>query len=109
MLKAIGYGPLQVFSLMVMEGLVQAAVATVIGGVLAAPAMVYLQTTGLDVAGLGGVSVVGMTTPPIWHASYTLEVVSVPVQMLFIIVLAAVIYPAAKAAWIRPVEAMHHQ
>ena len=29
--------------------------------------------------------------------------------MLFSIVLAAVIYPAAKAAWIAPVEAMHHQ
>ena len=108
-LKAIGYGPLQVFTLMVLEGLLQAVVATAVGGALALPAMAYLQVYGLDVGALGGVSMAGMTMPTIWHAAYTVSVVQVPIVMLFGIVLAAVIYPAAKAAWIRPVEAMHHQ
>lgn len=108
-LKAIGYSPGQVFSLMVLEGLVQAAVAAVVGSVLALPVMYWLTTEGLQIAGLAGVSMMGMTMPPVWHGVYTLDVVAVPVVMLFGIVLAAVVYPAAKAAWIRPVEAMHHQ
>lgn len=108
-LKAIGYGPLQVFSLMVTEGMLQAVVAAVIGSVLALPVMAYLQTSGVDIGVLGGVSMLGMTMPTIWHGVYTLEGVRVPVIMLFAIVFASVLYPAAKAAFIRPVEAMHHQ
>ncbi len=107
-LKAIGYGPGQVFSLMVMEGLLQAGVATIVGSVLALPVMYWLSAEGVQIAGFSGVSTMGMTMPPVWHGAYTLEAVSVPLVMLFGIVLAAVIYPAAKAAWIRPVEAMHH-
>lgn len=108
-LKAIGYGPLQVFLLMVMEGLLQATVATVIGGVFALPAMAWLQVHGVDIGALGGVSMLGMTMPTIWRADYTVAVVKVPVIMLYGIVAAAVVYPAAKAALIRPIEAMHHQ
>lgn len=108
-LKAIGYGPLQVFTLMVAEGLLQAGVAALIGSALALPVMVYLQLYGIDVGALGGVSMLGMTMPTIWHGAYTLEVVAVPLVMLFGIVFVAVLYPAAKAAWIRPVEAMQHQ
>jgi ABC-type lipoprotein release transport system permease subunit len=108
-LKAIGYSPMQVFSLMVLEGLVQAGVATVVGSLLALPVMYWLSTEGLQIAGLAGVRMMGMTMPPVWHGVYTLDVVAVPLVMLFGIVLAAVVYPAAKAAWIRPVEAIHHQ
>jgi ABC-type lipoprotein release transport system permease subunit len=108
-LKAIGYSPGQVFFLMVAEGMLQAVVATVVGCVLAAPFAVYLQTVGVDIGALGGVSMIGMTMPTIWHGVYTPAVLAVPIEMLFFIVFAAVLYPAAKAAWIRPVEAMHHQ
>lgn len=108
-LKAIGYGPLQVFSLMVAEGLLQALVATGMGSLLALPFMAYLQIYGVDIGALGGVSMIGMTMPTLWHGVYTWEGVRVPIQMLFFIVFIAVLYPATKAAWIRPVEAMHHQ
>lgn len=107
-LKAIGFGPGQVFSLMMLEGLFQAGVASVVAGVLALPAMYWLSTEGLQIAGLAGVSMMGMTMPPVWHGVYTLDTVSVPLLMLFGIVFVAVLYPAVKAAWIRPVEAMHH-
>lgn len=108
-LKAIGYGPLQVMSMMLIEGFVQAAVATVIGITLAAPGMWYLTTHGIDVGVLGGVQMAGLTMPAVWHGVYRLDTAIVPVVMLFFIVFGAVIYPALKAAWVRPVEAMHHQ
>lgn len=108
-LKAIGYGPGQVFLLMMTEGLLQAVVATVVGTVTAIPVMAYLTVYGIDVGALGGVKVVGMVMPTVWRGIYTPDVMVVPVVMLYCIVLAAVIYPAVKAALIRPVEAMHHQ
>ncbi len=108
-LKAIGFGPGHVLSMMVLEGLFQACVAVVAGLALAAPAMWYLSTYGIDVGVLGGLQMAGMTMPAVWHGHYTVEGSSVPVIMLFVIVLGAVIYPALKAAWIRPVEAMQHQ
>jgi putative ABC transport system permease protein len=107
-LKAIGYGPGQVFSMMVAEALVQASVATVLGGLIALPGMVWLQRVGIDVGTLGGLQMAGMTMPAIWKGSYTLATVRVPVVMLFVIAVAAVLWPAAKAAWIQPVEAMRH-
>lgn len=108
-LKAIGYGPGQVFTLMMLEGVFQALVATVVGGVLAVPFMVWLQNTGVNIGALAGTSMMGMTMPTIWRGSYSAAVIQVPIFMLFGIVLAAVAYPALRAAWIRPVEAMHHQ
>ncbi len=108
-LKAIGYGPFQVLSMMLIEGLVQAGIATAIGLLLAAPCMWYLQVHGINVGVLGGMQMAGMTMPPIWKGLYTVENLQVPVVMLFIITFVAVLYPAAKAAWISPVEAMHHQ
>jgi ABC-type antimicrobial peptide transport system permease subunit len=108
-LKAIGYGPGQVLVMMLLEGLIQATLAAGLGLLLAAPCMVYLQVHGLDVGGLGGTGMMGLTMPALWHGKYTLEVVRVPIGMLFGVVLAAVIWPAVKAARLSPLDAMHHQ
>lgn len=108
-LKAIGYGPGQVFVLMVLEGLLQAVVATGIGVVLAVPVGWYLSTAGVDIGALAGTSMAGVTMPAIWHAAYSLDKVLPPLVLLFVVVFGSVLYPAAKAAWIAPVEAMHHQ
>lgn len=108
-LKAIGYGPGQVMAMMITEALIQACVATVLGVLIAAPGMYYLQVVGVNVGSLGGMQMAGMTMPPVWNAYYTIGTTQVPVLMLFFISFAAVIYPALKAAWISPVEAMQHQ
>ncbi|MCB9674743.1 MAG: ABC transporter permease [Alphaproteobacteria bacterium] len=108
-LKAIGYGPFQVLAMMLLEGMLQACVATVVGIVLAVPFMYYLQVYGINVGKLGGMQMAGMTMPPVWNAYYTVSTAQVPVLMLFFIVFFAVLYPAVRAAWISPVEAMHHQ
>ena len=108
-LKAIGYGPVKVASMMIAEGFLQACVAVVIGGIVAAPCMWYLSTYGIDVGRLGGMEMVGLTMPAIWKSYYAVETSGIPVFLLFFIVFGAVIYPALKAAWFSPIEAMHHQ
>ena len=108
-LKAIGFGPVRVLTMMVTEGLIQAGVATVAGLIIAAPGMWYLTVHGINVGALGGVQMIGMTMPAVWTGHFTVESASVPVVMLFVIVFIAVFYPALKAARVSPVEAMHHQ
>jgi len=108
-LKAIGYSPAQVMGMMVAEALMQAAIASVLGVLLAAPGMWYLQVVGIDVGRLSGMAMAGLTMPAVIRGEYTVGTCQVPVLMLYVISFIAVLYPAAKAAWISPVEAMHHQ
>jgi len=108
-LKAIGYSPIQVLSMMLIEGFIQGVVATGLGIALAIPVMWYLGTHGVDVGVLGGMEMAGMTMPAVWMGHYTPDVLVVPVAILFVIVFIAVIYPAVKAARLSPLDAMHHQ
>ena len=45
---------------------------------------------------------------PVWRATVSVENFTQPVIVLLSIVALAVLYPACKAAWIRPVEAMRY-
>jgi ABC-type lipoprotein release transport system permease subunit len=108
-LKAIGTGPGKVFSLIMIESLLQACVALVIGGLLAIPAAWYLSTYGIDMGRMGGTDMMGVAMRPVWYGIYRVDVVQTPIVLFFFVVFLAVLYPALKAAWIRPIEAMQHQ
>jgi len=108
-LKALGVGPLRVLSLLLIESGMQAAIAVGVGVALAVPAMWYLSTTGIDVGTLSGTNVMGVAMRPIWKGVYDVATCAGPVVMLMVIVGLAALYPALKAAWIRPLEAMHHR
>ena len=107
-LKAIGAGPFRVFGLILVESLLQACMALVIGATMALPGMWFLSTRGIDVGGLGGIDMMGVAIRPMWQGIYTVETVQTPIILLFFIVVLAVLYPALKASWIQPVQAMRH-
>ena len=71
--------------------------------------MWYLSVYGLDMAFVGGTDMMGVAMRPIWYGIYNPTIVSTPIVMLFVVVFLSVLYPALKAAWIQPVEAMKHQ
>ena len=107
--KAIGGGPGTVFRLILAESVIQIAIATGLGLGLSLPVGVYLSRYGLDVGAMAGMSMVGVAMDPTWYGVYTPQTVAGPVIMLYVIALGAVLYPALKAAFIRPVDAMRYQ
>ena len=107
-LKALGAGPLHVVSLILVESAIQAGVAIGAGVTLALPGMWYLSHVGINVGKLGGMSAMGLAMRPVWYGVYNLDTLKGPLAMLIVIVLLAALYPALKAAVIRPVEAMRY-
>ncbi len=108
-LKALGMGPLRVMNLILLESAIQTGIAVVAGVTLAIPGMWYSANVGVNVGKLGGTSAMGLAMRPVWYGVYNSRSLSGPLVMLILIVFLAVLYPACKAAWIRPVEAMRHQ
>lgn len=109
-LKALGVSPGGVLRLIYIETVIQTGLAIIIGVALAIPANFYLSTTGLDLSGsMGDLSIMGSTMDPIWRSQVTLQTYANPIFALLVIVAIAVTYPALKAAWIEPIQAMRHQ
>ncbi|MDH3569967.1 MAG: FtsX-like permease family protein, partial [Gemmatimonadota bacterium] len=108
-LKALGVGPGHVFTLVFMEGGLQTGIAIVVALALSVPGLAYLADHGLDLSGLGGMSVAGMAIDPVWRAVVTPMTIIGPVITLVVIVTVSVLYPALKAARISPVAAMRYQ
>ncbi len=108
-LKAVGMGPGRVLTMILAEAGIQVGVALVVGLLLCLPAMWYLATMGVNVGTLGGASVLGVAMRQVWHGVFSLSSISGPVVTLLVVVFLAVLYPAVRAAWIRPIAAMSHQ
>lgn len=108
-LKALGMGPWAVFKLILLESSLQTGLAVLVGASLSLPGIWYLSETGIDMGVLGGMSVAGIVWESTMRASVSAETFSGPIIMLVAVVTVAVLYPAIKAAMIRPISAMQHQ
>jgi ABC-type lipoprotein release transport system permease subunit len=108
-LKALGVGPFDVLRLIAVESAIQTGLALLVGVSLAIPGLLYLSSTGLDLGRFGDFSVMGIAMDPVWRAAVTTGVFVGPIVTLVLIISAAVVYPAVKAAVIDPVAAMRHR
>lgn len=108
-LKAIGFGPFAILSLMVSEAAIVTAISVAAGIALGIPTLLYLENVGIELTGLDGMTLMGMAMDTRWRAEASLEVLVGPVLALLVIVALAVAYPAIKAAMIDPVRAIQHR
>jgi len=105
-LKAIGFTPGKILRLIMLETAIQTTVAAAIGVLAAIPLNHYLVEHGLDLSSLGNMSLMGMAWDPIWRSAVTLDTYLSPVLTLLVIVALAVTYPALRAAFVNPLDAI---
>ncbi len=109
-MKAIGVTPPQVFSLIMAEAVLEAVIANVLALGAGIPVVRYFEVHGIDLSNFSsGASLAGLALDPVWYCKLNTKALTMPVWFMFAVVLAAVIYPAMKAALLKPLDAMHHQ
>ena len=109
-MKALGVSPTQLLALIYIESIILATLASVMGAVTGIMMSLYFYHNGIDLTTLSsGASIAGIAMDPIWRAELTWSAITLPVGFLFVMVLIAVIYPAFKAAIIKPVEAINYR
>jgi len=107
-LKALGATPWGIIRDVAAEALVLAVLGTALGTILGLSGSYYLQEVGLDLSIFAGTySVGGVAFDPIWRATISPKMVFIPVVLMLIIGLVASLYPAALAARLDPVKAIH--
>lgn len=109
-MKAIGTPPTQVAALIFLEAILQALAASALALIFGWLAADHFQTHGIDLSALAsGASFGGIAMDPVWHAQVTPTTLLLPIGVLLLMTAIAVIYPALKAALIRPVQAIHYR
>lgn len=108
-MKAIGFGPMQLVMLIYAETLVQVIIAVMLAALFGVPLAIYFESNGIDLTTVvSGVSFAGIAIDPVWRAEVTQRAILAPLISMGMIAAVAVIYPAVKAALIRPVKAIHY-
>ncbi len=107
-LRAIGMSRLSMMTLVVLESLMLAAVATSVGLALGAFLDFLLIEYGLpyETAEGEGLSWQGITFPPVIKGAFNLRPVVITVLFLNVVAVLAALWPAYRVARVEPVEAM---
>ncbi len=110
-IKALGVMPRQVFALIVVEALLQVLVASVLAVATALPLALHCQTHPVDLSALASTSasIAGIALDPLWYSRVTPETVLAPLLVMASMALLSVLYPAYKAARIKPLAAIHYR
>ena len=109
-MKAVGAPPLQIASIVLIEALLQGAIAATVAVAAGLPLALWLETNGWDLRSMvGTMSLSGIAWEPIWYAEVDVAGVVVPVLTLFAMVIVAAIYPSLKAAFLSPIRAIYHR
>jgi ABC-type lipoprotein release transport system permease subunit len=109
-MKAIGVTPWQLMLLIYTETFIQVSAAAILAGLSGFLLSRYFEHNGIDLSSMAeGASFGGVAIDPVWRAYLTADAIVIPIIFLFIIASLAVLYPAVKAAVIRPVSAIHHR
>ncbi len=108
MLMAVGMRPAQVIRLILTEAAGLAVASLVLGATLGVPLLWYLQVHGLDLGGATGevVSVAGVVVGHLWYGRQDFPAYSHAALGLAATALVSALYPAWRAAQLRPTEAM---
>lgn len=107
LLKALGLTPFKITAMIVWEAIFLSLMASVLGGALGGLLDWYLVTTGLDFSVNGeGFEQMGVAFDPIIKGQVKPKSIAIVLVMVFAISVLAALWPAARGALLRPVDAM---
>jgi len=107
-LKSVGMRPFFVARLIMLETLLMTLVSMVVGGVLGLGISSYLYVYGLDMSSLlpEGFSYQGVVIDPVWRTVISVRSFAIPLALMSLVSLIVAVWPAVRAARIKPVEAL---
>jgi len=107
-LKSVGMRPWFVARLILLETLLMTLVSMVLGGFMGLLLTGWLYYYGLDFSSLmpDGFSYQGIVIDPVWRAVLTVDTLLVPLALMSVVSLIVAVWPAVRAARIKPVEAL---
>ncbi len=107
-MMALGTRPRQVVRLVMQEAAVLALLGVVLGALLGSAATVLFAHIGIDLSRYAaGASALGITTTVVYPV-LTVKNLAFSNLSVFVVVVVVALYPAVKAAGLRPVEAIRH-
>jgi ABC-type antimicrobial peptide transport system permease subunit len=109
-MKALGFSPWGLFAMIVMESMLQVTVAAILALAAGVPLALYFSSHPIDFSGFvqSSSTIAGVALDAKWYCVVTVNSVLLPVLFLYLVAGLAILYPALKAAMLKPLDAIYH-
>ena len=110
-MKALGFSPWGLFAMIVAESMFQVTVAAFLALAVGLPLALYFSSHPIDFSGFvqSSSTIAGVALDAKWYCVVTVHSVLLPVLFLYLVAGLAILYPALKAAMLKPLAAIYHR
>lgn len=110
-MKALGFSPWGLFAMIVLESMLQVTVAVLLALAAGLPLSFYFSSHPIDFSHFvqSSSTIAGIAFDAKWYCVVTANSVVLPVVFLYLVAGLAILYPALKAAMLKPLSAIYHR
>ena len=110
-MKALGMRAGQIIQVIIVESVVLATLASILGLLMGVGFNFYLQEVGIDLSGGTGepLAMMGINFDPIMYVSMQWSTYPLPVVGLFVVAVLSSVWPAFRASNLHPVDAIRSE
>lgn len=110
-MKALGFSPWGLFAMIVVESMLQVTVAVVLALGAGLPFALYFSRHPIDFSRFvqSSSTIAGIAFDARWYCVVTVNSVVLPILFLYLVAGLAILYPALKAAMLKPLSAIYHR